>query len=953
MKEQFLKTRISHKIDIEENWNKATNFIPLKGEIIIYDVDANNANRRIKIGDGVKNVIDLDFLALPSTGEVVVPDGSFEPQVQTDYEQNDPSAIDYIKNRPFYVEDWEIDWDGTPTNDSIDLTDILNTYAYKVEEFKPLDDILNSTFKHSTINGYVYETVIKEENIRYFKDKDNNDTEAFFAINEYNNSLFAVIPEANDYWYDEKKFIVPTSGIWFGKTENTANINLKGQSIKKLNSKFLSKDIQSNWEQGDTKAIDYIKNKPFNKETVSIEWDGDLTSTLETLQVDTGVWLCKISNEIVDSENIINNSVIVSSLDGIFSQVLKIEEQYINTTMVPGITVFLFMNSTPIIAYVSEDVEYQGMTISAGVWFIKIESEFYTKSFTFNKIHKYLDPEIIPNMYREEGTIIKWDGKPTDTIVYAGYFTEWDGSLLNKPYIEVVAPVDLPNGVPAGSTIYLQKINEKLDTLEDYYFDAYHIPNDYTRSLQVNSNYIFEVYDNNDGHLIATHTGDAELFNVVSPGVFTLMGIEVEFIEEGLYAAAVPNLLYISAVYDENIEAMGPMGWYKIAEPLPATTLERCQLNLDVEGTDTTIIFTNNGNGYNNEVPIEETVTGSSLGYYFVWNIAKDNEELDLSFIDPNFKLPVKVPNAGLYAIDLSMLESGVKIKSFAGPDYNIVKIDKKFLPGTVGGGGSDEPVFAGSLHRTSGVPSTNATTDFILMDMMHAYSNLKFENNQIYLKYSDAEYLIPSNLTSFYIYLDTFLNREATVVNSPTIALATKIQDDGQYNITHITTELEINVTGDIDLSQPAIIRCIFSDINGMWIGYPILESGKIDITNGVYEDDEKPITSGGVYDALGERQHLSYFNPDNYYTLESLNNYKDYIITGSGLYKVLENIDTDTVDVVIPDSNLPVQSKAVYEALNNGTANAGRINGYSFNVSDAPPVEGEVDDYTITFVI
>jgi hypothetical protein len=68
MKEQFLKTRISHKIDIEENWNKATNFIPLKGEIIIYDVDANNENRRIKIGDGVKNVIDLDFLTLPSNG---------------------------------------------------------------------------------------------------------------------------------------------------------------------------------------------------------------------------------------------------------------------------------------------------------------------------------------------------------------------------------------------------------------------------------------------------------------------------------------------------------------------------------------------------------------------------------------------------------------------------------------------------------------------------------------------------------------------------------------------------------------------------------------------------------------------------------------------------------------------------------------------------------------------
>jgi hypothetical protein len=46
-----------------ENWSKATNFIPLKGEIIIYDIDANNKNKRIKIGDGVKNVTELDFFS--------------------------------------------------------------------------------------------------------------------------------------------------------------------------------------------------------------------------------------------------------------------------------------------------------------------------------------------------------------------------------------------------------------------------------------------------------------------------------------------------------------------------------------------------------------------------------------------------------------------------------------------------------------------------------------------------------------------------------------------------------------------------------------------------------------------------------------------------------------------------------------------------------------------------
>lgn len=49
--------RIVQKHDSSVNWAKATNFIPLKGEIIIYD-DLN----KIKIGDGTTKVNDLDFI---------------------------------------------------------------------------------------------------------------------------------------------------------------------------------------------------------------------------------------------------------------------------------------------------------------------------------------------------------------------------------------------------------------------------------------------------------------------------------------------------------------------------------------------------------------------------------------------------------------------------------------------------------------------------------------------------------------------------------------------------------------------------------------------------------------------------------------------------------------------------------------------------------------------------
>lgn len=54
--------RIIHKHDIESNWNLAVNFIPMQGEIIIYDVDETHEYERIKIGDGATNVNSLPFV---------------------------------------------------------------------------------------------------------------------------------------------------------------------------------------------------------------------------------------------------------------------------------------------------------------------------------------------------------------------------------------------------------------------------------------------------------------------------------------------------------------------------------------------------------------------------------------------------------------------------------------------------------------------------------------------------------------------------------------------------------------------------------------------------------------------------------------------------------------------------------------------------------------------------
>ena len=61
-KEKEWYGRIQHKYDIEVNWKKAVNFIPLEGELIIYGKDENFPYDRFKVGDGTSYVNDLPFV---------------------------------------------------------------------------------------------------------------------------------------------------------------------------------------------------------------------------------------------------------------------------------------------------------------------------------------------------------------------------------------------------------------------------------------------------------------------------------------------------------------------------------------------------------------------------------------------------------------------------------------------------------------------------------------------------------------------------------------------------------------------------------------------------------------------------------------------------------------------------------------------------------------------------
>lgn len=58
-----IKTRVQLKNDTEAHWDLATNFVPLKGEAIIYSTDGTHPFSRLKMGDGSTTVAQLPFIS--------------------------------------------------------------------------------------------------------------------------------------------------------------------------------------------------------------------------------------------------------------------------------------------------------------------------------------------------------------------------------------------------------------------------------------------------------------------------------------------------------------------------------------------------------------------------------------------------------------------------------------------------------------------------------------------------------------------------------------------------------------------------------------------------------------------------------------------------------------------------------------------------------------------------
>jgi hypothetical protein len=71
MKDSSMKARISQLHKAEAQWALMPNFVPLSGELIIFDPDEQHKYARVKIGDGNTPLRNLTFVINSATNDFI------------------------------------------------------------------------------------------------------------------------------------------------------------------------------------------------------------------------------------------------------------------------------------------------------------------------------------------------------------------------------------------------------------------------------------------------------------------------------------------------------------------------------------------------------------------------------------------------------------------------------------------------------------------------------------------------------------------------------------------------------------------------------------------------------------------------------------------------------------------------------------------------------------------
>lgn len=149
MAEKSLNTRMQQKVDTTENWGKAINFVPKKGEIIVYSDGGGIGIPKMKVGDGTTKVGSLKFIEsdgkLPIGRKISL--GTAVSSTATEFDGSKDITIPVNSVYGSYL-----DWGGRNLTNSISPIDAALSYIHSANrlQFAKPDGI---TIEYSTNSG--------------------------------------------------------------------------------------------------------------------------------------------------------------------------------------------------------------------------------------------------------------------------------------------------------------------------------------------------------------------------------------------------------------------------------------------------------------------------------------------------------------------------------------------------------------------------------------------------------------------------------------------------------------------------------------------------------------------------------------------------------------------------------------------------------------------------------
>lgn len=149
MGERSLSARIQNKCDTTANWAKATNFVPKKGEIIIYSDGGGTGIPKMKVGDGATKVGSLKFIESDgklSTGRKISL-GTAVRSTATEFDGSKDITIPVKSVSASYLS-----WGGRSITEAISPIDAALSYMHSANrlQFAKPDGI---TIEYSTNSG--------------------------------------------------------------------------------------------------------------------------------------------------------------------------------------------------------------------------------------------------------------------------------------------------------------------------------------------------------------------------------------------------------------------------------------------------------------------------------------------------------------------------------------------------------------------------------------------------------------------------------------------------------------------------------------------------------------------------------------------------------------------------------------------------------------------------------